>query len=73
MKKNFPKKIYVKRWQDTDGQWYFSAEERAERLADEVGQTVDVGVYELVDHGQTVSEPMFWLKGSPIPRPKRHR
>lgn len=64
MKKKFPKKIYVK-WFESDGEFYMTAAERPEDLAENVGETLDVGVYELSDSGQVVAEPTFWAKGLP--------
>jgi len=64
MKKKFPKKIHVK-WFESDGEFYMTASESAEDLAENVGETIDVGVYELVDSGQVIAQPTFWLKGLP--------
>jgi hypothetical protein len=69
MKKKFPKKIYVK-WFEADGTFYMSASERAEDLAENVKETLNIGVYELVDNGEVVTQPIFWLKGDPT-RKKR--
>lgn len=62
-KKAFPKKIYVK-WFESDGELYMTAAERAEDLAENVDETLDVGVYELKEGGQVVTTPTFWLKGA---------
>jgi hypothetical protein len=64
MKKKFPKKIYVK-WFESDGELYMTASENAEDLAENVGETLDVGVYELSDKGQVTAQPTFWAKGLP--------
>jgi len=64
VKKKFPKKIYVK-WFESDGEFYMTAAERAEDLAENVSETLDVGVYELSGNGQVVSQPTFWVKGFP--------
>jgi hypothetical protein len=61
-KKAFPKKIYVK-WFESDGELYMTASDRAESLAENVEETLDVGVYELTEGGQLVTTPTFWLKG----------
>lgn len=69
MKKKFPKRLYVKRF-ESGGEEYMTAAAHAEELAENVGETLSVGVYELVDHGEVVSQPLFWLKGAPT-RKKR--
>lgn len=46
-KKKFPKTLYVKHDASEDGESYFLASTDATELADQYGDDVDVGVYEL--------------------------
>lgn len=59
MNKKLPKKLFVKWDEPGDGEQYLVAAEDAETLAGDVGNTIDVGIYELVSTAKLATRAEF--------------